>query len=192
MKFPLPLALALTLLALPPATAPAESPSPPPIGITDEQAQASGLADAATAAQFYRRATAAILADDIAAVATLVRYPLLYGNDDNRKTRQTPHNIVTPTALRADYDKIFTPTVKRVLACRDAADFFANSEGVMVGGGTFWFSLAYIGDPDTPLPLDELKNPQYWQPRIIAVYDGAHARRDADRCEARRTAAAAQ
>ncbi|MCH9757668.1 MAG: hypothetical protein K0U19_00995 [Proteobacteria bacterium] len=168
------LLLTITLVAL--GNAVAQQSNNTPVN-TEEQAEQQ------RAAAFYQHLLTHVFADDINYLSALMNYPLLYGDDDNRNSGK-PSEIANAEEFVENYHHIFTPTIKRVLACRHADDFFTNSEGVMVGAGSLWFSLTYIGDDSTVRPIDYLDDPRYWQLKVVAVYDGAHARRDAEQCEA--------
>lgn len=141
--------------------------------------------DNATIEQFYQQIVNAVRKEDIDAVAALVRYPLYYGSDSNR-AGGAPSSIVDAAAMRTRYHDIFTATIKRVIACRTPADFSTVRDGIVIGDGSLWLVPSRSDTGEVARPLAGGVDGGVWQLRIAAVYDGVHARRDAERCEAQK------
>lgn len=88
----------------------------------------------------YQRAVAA---GDRAAVAALVRYPLI-ANIGGRKV-----SITDPTAFLADYDRILTPEIARAVVSQRYAQLMVNGQGVMFGSGESWIGgICKFGSKD--------------------------------------------
>jgi hypothetical protein len=76
----------------------------------------------------------AISADDRQKIATVIRYPLhLYDNGKVVRTYQDE------TSILADFDSLFSPSVRSAILSARYEDLFINSQGVMVGNGAVWF-----------------------------------------------------
>lgn len=124
-----------------PATeaAPAETPAPvteaaPSEAAPPETAAPAAATDAAAAVPvFLSTLQAAVAADNRAAVAALVRYPLTT-YDNGVATAE----YADAAALLAAYDALFTPAVKDAIARATPETLFTNIDGVMIGNGEIW------------------------------------------------------
>lgn len=83
---------------------------------------------------FFGELQKAVAADDKAAVAGLISYPLESKVGGKTVTLRDADEFV------AAYDQIITAKVKKALAAQTYASLFANGEGLMVGDGEIWFS----------------------------------------------------
>ncbi|MCB4771162.1 hypothetical protein LGR54_21355 [Ancylobacter sp. Lp-2] len=83
---------------------------------------------------FFEKLKKAVAADDRAAVAGMVDYPLRTKIDGKTTT------VRNAKAFVASYDKIVTPKVRQAVAAQGYASLFANWRGVMIGNGEVWFT----------------------------------------------------
>jgi hypothetical protein len=92
---------------------------------------APGLAPKARA--FLGELQTAVKAGDRQKLAALVRYPLdVYSAKEHRAVR-------TSAELIRDFDRLFTPSVRKAIEQQMPACLFANFQGVMIGDGEVWF-----------------------------------------------------
>lgn len=75
-------------------------------------------------------------------VASLVNYPLLVTAPHKRKIR-------TRAELLADFDHIFTASIRVAILNATADDVWGNANGFMVGRGVIWFD-SIIPDKQNP------------------------------------------
>ena len=94
---------------------------------------AAGISDPAHVTQFLARMKQAITADDHAAIAAMVKYPLTVYSSAGR-----PATYRNAAALSANYTRVFTPEVKAAIAAAKPDDLFARDQGVMIGNGEIW------------------------------------------------------
>lgn len=92
------------------------------------------LGDPATFRDVFNRLQAGVAAGDKAAVAALVDYPL--GVTFNGK----PHKVANAAGFVADWDRIMTPEITRVISNQQYDQVFVNFQGVMLGDGQVWIN----------------------------------------------------
>ena len=95
----------------------------------------AGISNPAQVAQFVARLKQAVAADDRAAIAGMVRYPLRVNSAAGRPTFYR-----NAAALSANYTQVFTPGVKAAVAAARPDDLFARDQGVMIGNGEIWIN----------------------------------------------------
>ena len=95
----------------------------------------AGISDPAHVTQFVARLKQAVAADDRAAVAAMVNYPLTVNSSGGRS--MTYRNAA---ALSASYARVFTPEVKAAVAAAKADDLFSRDQGVMIGNSEIWMN----------------------------------------------------
>ena len=110
----------------------------------DERASSSGLASREPSAPdwvledrgyatFLTSLQRAVRANDRGAVAKLVHYPLRVNYDGKTRLYRDA------AAVRADYEQIFTPRVRRAILDQRFERLFGSSRGLMIGNGAVWF-----------------------------------------------------
>ena len=77
----------------------------------------------------------AMTADDHAAIAAMVKYPLTVYSSAGR-----PATYRNAAALSANYTRVFTPEVKAAVAAAKPDDLFVRDQGVMIGNGEIWMN----------------------------------------------------
>jgi hypothetical protein len=82
---------------------------------------------------FLASLKAAVKAQDKRRVAGMMQYPLLV----NMSKGHT--QIKTTTQFIAEYDRLFTPPIRKAIEEQTPACLFASWQGVMIGGGEVWF-----------------------------------------------------
>jgi hypothetical protein len=82
---------------------------------------------------FLTRLQDAVRSDDRKAVLGLIDYPLRVNSDGG--TRLYPD----ARAVARDYDRIFTPEVRRAVLEQRFDRLFGRDQGVMIGNGEIWF-----------------------------------------------------
>jgi len=82
---------------------------------------------------FLASLKAAVKAQDRGKVAGMVRYPLLVNMSKSHK------QIKTAAQLVAEYDRVFSTSIRRAIEEQTPACLFANWQGVMIGNGEVWF-----------------------------------------------------
>ena len=101
---------------------------------TGELQQSSCFSDCgisfAAAKEFLQQLQHAMKNNNKVAVSKLVAYPL----------RINGQKIIvrTPRDLHRQYSKIFTKTISQIILDQNPYTLFANSQGVMLGGGEVW------------------------------------------------------
>jgi hypothetical protein len=75
----------------------------------------------------------AIRANDRSAVINLVHFPLRVNSGGRSRFYRDSHSV------RADYDRIFTPQVRRAILAQQFEELFGSSRGLMIGNGEVWF-----------------------------------------------------
>ena len=109
--------------------------------VTSGQARAdnpyavAGISDPAQVALFVARLKRAVAADDRAAIAGMVNYPLRVNSAAGRPTFYR-----NAAALSANYRRVFTPDIKEAVAATKTDDLFARDLGVMIGNGEIWMN----------------------------------------------------
>ncbi|WP_295805594.1 hypothetical protein [uncultured Nitratireductor sp.] len=83
---------------------------------------------------FFEKLKKAVADNDRKTVASLVEYPFKARINDKSVT------IGDAAHFTADYDKVFTDTVKKAVNNQTYPKLFANWQGVMVGDGEVWFN----------------------------------------------------
>jgi len=83
-------------------------------------------------ATFLTQLQNAVLANDREAVIKLVSLPLRVNFNRPRFYRDT-------RSVRADYDRIFTPKVRKAILAQRFEQLFGRDQGVMIGDGEVWF-----------------------------------------------------
>jgi hypothetical protein len=95
----------------------------------------AGISDPAHVTQFLARLKQAMTADDHAAIAAMVKYPLTVYSSAGR-----PATYRNAAALSANYTRVFTPEVKAAIAAAKPNNLFARDQGVMIGNGEIWMN----------------------------------------------------
>ena len=98
--------------------------------MADNPYAVAGITNPAHVTQFLARLKRVVAADDRAAVAAMVNYPITVQSKTYRDA----------AALRADYARIFTSEVKAAIAAARVDDLFARDQGVMIGNGEIWMN----------------------------------------------------
>ena len=83
-------------------------------------------------ATFLTQLQNAVRANDREAVIKLVKLPL-------RVNFNRAHFYRDAKSVRANYDRIFTPKVRKVILAQRFDQLFGRDQGVMIGGGEVWF-----------------------------------------------------
>lgn len=83
-------------------------------------------------ATFLTQLQNAVRANDREAVIRLVSLPLRVNSNRTRLYRDTK-------SVRADYDRIFTPNVRKAILAQRFEQLFGRDQGVMIGDGEVWF-----------------------------------------------------
>ena len=94
-------------------------------------------------ATFLSRLQAAVRADDRRGVMALIAFPLRVNTTSGSRL------YGAPSALR-DYDRIFTPKVRRAILNSSADRIFVRDIGAMVGNGEVWFRENCPNDACSP------------------------------------------
>jgi len=94
----------------------------------------AGISNPAHVTQFLDRLKQAMAADDHAAVAAMVRYPLTISSDGRSMTYRNA------AALSVNYARVFTPEVKAAVAAAKPDNLFVRDQGVMIGNGEIWMN----------------------------------------------------
>ncbi|HEX6771332.1 MAG TPA: hypothetical protein VF126_04850 [Acidobacteriaceae bacterium] len=87
--------------------------------------------DCPAAIAFLTKFQGALKSNDPDAVASLVHYPLLVTTGGKRR--------ISRTQLLADFDHIFTPTLRVAILSATRDDVWGNVHGFMVARGAIWF-----------------------------------------------------
>ena len=95
----------------------------------------AGISDPAHVTQFLARLKQAMTADDHAAIAAMIKYPLKVYSSAGR-----PATYRNAAALRANYMRVFTPEVQAAIAAAKPDDLFTRDQGVMTGNGEIWMN----------------------------------------------------
>jgi hypothetical protein len=88
---------------------------------------------------FLQNLQRGVRTNDRAAVLRLISYPLRV--NDRRRDQNNPivHRYRNAGQVRAHYDRIFTPAVRRAILAQSYAMLWGNWQGYMIGDGTVWF-----------------------------------------------------
>jgi hypothetical protein len=144
------------IAAAPPAPPP--PPPPPPPASANRQATAEGIADnllvtgsripkpaleapapakVLSPDQSYRRflsaLQSAVRSGNRGAVIALIGFPLRVNFASGARTYRDARSV------ERDFERIFTPKVKRAIAAQRAEQLFTRDQGAMVGSGELWF-----------------------------------------------------
>jgi hypothetical protein len=84
-------------------------------------------------AGFLSRLQAAVRADNQGEVIALIDFPLRVNGPDG------PRIYRDPASVERDFDRIFTPRVKRAIMRQRAERLFVRDQGAMIGDGELWF-----------------------------------------------------
>lgn len=104
-------------------------------GQVDNPYAAAGISDPTHVTRFLARLKQALAADDRAAVAAMVSYPLhVYAPGRGLTTYRDA------ATLRAGYAWVFTPEVTAAVATATPDSLFARDQGVMIGNGQVWIN----------------------------------------------------
>jgi hypothetical protein len=95
----------------------------------------AGISSPAKVAQFVARLKQAVAADDRAAIAGMVNYPLRVNSAAGRTTFYR-----NAAALSANYARVFTPDIKKAVAVTKTDNLFARDLGIMIGNGEIWMN----------------------------------------------------
>ena len=82
---------------------------------------------------FLAALSAAVKAGDKQKVAAMVQYPLYVNTGKLRRL------VRSRSEFAMDYDRIFTPAVRKAIERQVPECLFANWQGVMIGHGEVWF-----------------------------------------------------
>jgi len=83
---------------------------------------------------FLSRLQAAVQADDRRAVINLIASPLRVNSAQGTRLYRDRRSV------EADFDRIFTPKVRRAILNQQADQLFVRDQGAMIGNGEVWFS----------------------------------------------------
>lgn len=83
---------------------------------------------------FFEKFQTLVAKGDKKGVADYMKYPVVVNGKET--TNQTKKQFIK------NYDKIFTPNVKKALANQEVENLFVNAQGVMVGDGEIWFGVS--------------------------------------------------
>jgi hypothetical protein len=89
---------------------------------------------------FFDDLQQAVRTNDRARVLRLISYPLRVTSSNAAGTYRRSRFYRTQSAVRAHYDRIFTPQVRRVILRQRYEQLFVNSHGAMFGNGEIWFA----------------------------------------------------
>jgi hypothetical protein len=95
----------------------------------------AGISNPAQVTQFVARLKQAVAADDRAAIAGMVNYPLRV---NSAAATGRPTFYRNAAALSANYARVFTPDIKEAVAATKPDNLFARDLGVMIGNGEIW------------------------------------------------------
>ncbi len=85
------------------------------------------------ARNFLANLTAAVNARDKQKVAAMVQYPLRVNSGKGHRVVRNSSEFVR------DYDRLFTPAIRKAIDTQVPDCLFANWQGVMIGNGEVWF-----------------------------------------------------
>ena len=95
----------------------------------------AGISNPANFTQFLTRLKQAVAADDHAAIAAMVKYPLTVYSSPGQ-----PITYRSAAALSANYGRVFTPEVRAAVAAAKPDNLFVRDQGVMIGDGEIWMN----------------------------------------------------
>ena len=98
-----------------------------------KRSEPANAADSGAAGRFLSRLQTAIRADDRPTIAGMIAYPLRVNFNDGPKTYKNSPSI------ERDFERIFTPQVKKAILDQGADELFTNYQGSMIGSGEVWF-----------------------------------------------------
>jgi hypothetical protein len=84
-------------------------------------------------AAFLSRLQAAVRADQRPAIIALIAFPLTVNGAGRPKTYRDRASV------ERDFDRIFTPRVKRAILAQEADQLLVRDQGAMIGEGEVWF-----------------------------------------------------
>jgi hypothetical protein len=86
-----------------------------------------------TYATFLSQLQGAVRANKRDGVIRLIRFPLRVNANGNSRTYRDAASV------RADYDRIFTPSVRQAILNQKFDRLFGRDQGLMIGDGQIWF-----------------------------------------------------
>lgn len=138
-----------------PSTRPTPGDEVPASGLSPDSVSAGAEADAAPAAAaegdararierllgdadqyetLFNNLQRGVAANDAAAVAALMRYPLNVHVGGNKRS------VADAATFQRDYSRIITPAIAKVIAEEKFDRLFVNGQGVMLGSGQVWMN----------------------------------------------------
>jgi len=106
---------------------------PSNVAVMAKRSEPANAADSGAAVRFLSRLQTAIRADDRPTIAGMIAYPLRVNFNDGPKTYKNSPSI------ERDFERIFTPQVKKAILDQGADELFTNYQGSMIGSGEVWF-----------------------------------------------------
>ena len=103
--------------------------------LADNPYEVAGISNPAHVPQFLNQLKRAMAADNRAAVAAMVQYPLTIILPSGRRKTYSD-----PASLTADYATVFTPDVVSAVASAQVGNLFVRDQGVMIGQGEIWMN----------------------------------------------------
>lgn len=91
----------------------------------------------------------ALEANDRATVSTLFHYPFCV-NRDGCERYETPEEVLR------DFDRIFSPRLRELIARQGVTDHWINYQGAMIGSGEIWYEALCLDehcDVSTPVRI---------------------------------------
>lgn len=92
------------------------------------------LGDADQYETLFNHLQRGVAANDAAAVAALMRYPLNVHVGGNKRS------VADAATFQRDYSRIITPEIAKVIAEEKFDGLFVNGQGVMLGSGQVWMN----------------------------------------------------
>jgi len=86
-----------------------------------------------TYATFLSQLQASVRTHNRDGVIRLIRFPLRVNANGNNRTYRDAASV------RADYNRIFTPSVRRAILNQKLDRLFGRDQGLMIGNGQVWF-----------------------------------------------------
>ena len=96
---------------------------------------AAGISNPAHVTQFLAQLKEAMAADDRAAVAAMVNYPMTVHASGGASVTYRG-----AASLRSRYAQVFTPEVKAAVAAAKPDNLFSRDQGIMIGNGEIWMN----------------------------------------------------
>jgi hypothetical protein len=113
--------------------------------VAEQEAEAADLSRPNTAYRaFLSRLQSAVRAKDRRAIVNLIDLPLRVNFNDGAHTYRDRRSI------ERDFERIFTPAVRKAILGQRAERLFTNTQGAMVGDGQVWFDQTCPNDACSP------------------------------------------